>query len=133
MWSKEYFTFEPMDRSNLIFSDESWMQMMPTRRRLVRRRKGSRLQTNLVCHTMKYGGYSIMVLGAIKSDGGRALIKCPITLNSSAYQSVLENRLAQLYDENNKFMQDNAPCHKLASTLAYLECKKVCLQSDWPP
>jgi transposase len=132
-WCKEYSTFEPVDWSNVIFSDECRMQMMPTRRRLVRRRKGTRLQTNLVCHTMKYGGYSIMVWGAIKADGSRALIKCPITLNSSAYQVVLENGLAQLYDANNTFMQDNAPCHKSASTLAYLERKKVCLLSDWPP
>ena len=86
--------------------------------------KGSRLQTNLVCYTMTYGGYSIMVWGAIKADGSRALIKCPITLNSSAYQVVLENRLAQVYDANNTFMQDNAPCHKSASTLAYFELKK---------
>jgi len=66
-----------------------------------------------------------MVLGAIKADGSRVLIKCPITLNSSAYQLVLENGLAQLYDANNTFMQDNAPCNKSASTL-------VCLLSVWP-
>ena len=28
---------------------------------------------------------------------------------------------------------DNAPYHKSASTLAYLEKKNVCLLSDWPP
>jgi len=53
---------------------------------------------------MKYGGYSIMVWGAIKADESQALIKCSITLNSPAYQVVLENRLAQLYDANNTFM-----------------------------
>jgi len=119
-WCNEYSTFEPVDWSNVIFSDECRMQMVPTGRRLVRRRKGSRLHTNLVYHTVKYDGYFIMVWVAIKADGIRALIKCPIKLNSSSYQVVLENGLAQLYDANNTFMQDNAPCHKSASTLAYL-------------
>ena len=106
---------------------------MSTRRMLVRRRIGSRLQNNLVCRTMKYGGYSIMLWGAIKGDGSRVLIKCPRTLNSSGYQTVLDEGLTPLYDASNIFMQDNAPCHKSASTLAYLERKKVCLLSDWPP
>ena len=30
-------------------------------------------------------------------------------------------------------MQDNAPCHKSASTLAFLDRRKVCVLSDWPP
>ena len=68
-----------------------------------------------------------------KSRWKSRLIKCPITLNSSAYQVVLENGLAQLYDASNIFMQDNALCHKSASTLAYIERKKVCLLSNWPP
>ena len=53
--------------------------------------------------------------------------------NSSGYQTVLDEGLTPLYDASNIFMQDNAPCHKSASTLTYLERKKVCLLSDWPP
>jgi len=82
---KDYTRFHATDWSNVIFSDECRIQMMPTRRRLVRRRLETRLQNNLVCRTMKYGGYSIIVWGAIKGNGSRALVKCPITLNSSEY------------------------------------------------
>ena len=35
------------------------------------------------------GGGSLMVWGTIKADGSLALIKCPITLNTSVYQVVL--------------------------------------------
>ena len=85
----------------------------------------------LVCHTMKYGRYAIMLWGAIKGDGSLALIKCPIKLNSGGYQNVLESGLVELYGDI--FMQNNVLCHKSASTLAYLEKKNVCLLSDWPP
>ena len=61
------------------------------------------------------------------------MIKCPIKLNSEGYQNVLESGLVKLYRDSDIFMQDNAPCHKSASTLAYLEKKNVCLLSDWPP
>jgi len=132
-WCKDYSAFNAMDWNNVIYSDECRLQMIPTRRRLVRRRLGTRLQNNLVCHTMKYGGYSIMVWGAIKGDGSRVLVKCPTKLNSSEYQVVLDQGLKELCDTSNTFMQDNAPCHKSASTLAYLERRKVCLLSDWPP
>jgi transposase len=132
-WCRDYSVFQPADWSKVVFSDETKLEIFPTRRRLVRRRKGTRLQNNLVCKTMKYGGFSIMFWGAIKGDGSRTLIKCPIRLNSSAYQTVLESGLIGLYDSSETFMQDGAPPHRSASTLAYLERKNVCLLSDWPP
>ena len=30
------------------------------------------------------------------------------------------------------FMHDGAPCHRSASTLAFLDSRNVCLLSDWP-
>ena len=97
---------------------------------LVCRRNGERLQYNMVCHTIKYGGYAIRLWGAIKDDRSRALVKCPIKLNYEAYQNVLDASLVKLYDSSDIFMQDNAPCHKSASRLAYLGQKKMCLLSD---
>ena len=104
--------------------------MTPIRRRLVRRRLRTRLQNNLVCRTMKYGGYSTMVWDDIKGNGSRALVKYQITLNSPEYQAVLDQGLKELYNMSNTFMQDNAPCHKSASTLAFLDRRKVCVLSD---
>jgi len=46
---------------------------------------------------MKYGRYAIMLWGAVKGDGTRALIKCPIKLNSDGYQNVLESGLVVVY------------------------------------
>ena len=78
-----------MQWNHVIFSDECILEMIPNRRRLVRRRNGERLQYTMVRHTMKYGRYAIMLWGAIKGDWSRALLKCPIKLNSDTYQNVL--------------------------------------------
>ena len=48
-----------------------------------------------------------MLWGAIKGDGSRDLVKCPIKLNSEAYQNVLDAGLVELYDISNTFMQVN--------------------------
>ena len=40
-----------------------------------------------------------MLCGAIKDAESRALIKCPIKLNSDAYQNVFELGLKELYED----------------------------------
>ena len=86
----------------------------------------------MVCHTMKYGGYAIMLWSAIISDRLTTLVKCPIKLSSEAYQIVLDAGFGELYDSSDIFMQNNDPCHKSAAILGYLDQKEVGLLSDWP-
>ena len=111
--------------NHVLFSDECRLEIIPNLRRLVQIRNGERLHCNMVYHTMKYGRYAIMLSGAIKGDGSRVLVKFPINLNSEIYQNVLGAGLVELYDSSDIFMQDNGPCHKSASTLVYLDQKKV--------
>ena len=62
--------FQDVQWNHVIFSDEcSRLDMIHNRLRLVRRRNTKRLQYNMVCHTMKYGGYAIMLWGAMKGVG----------------------------------------------------------------
>jgi len=100
--------------------------------RVVRRSQNYRYCSRYVIKTVKYGGPSVMVWGAIKGDGSRVLVRCPKTLNSCAYQEVLDSGLFQLCGPQSVFVQDNAPCHKSRSTLNYLDNKQVCVLSDWP-
>jgi len=88
--------------------------------RYVRRRYGNSLKCRYVVKTVKYGGFSILLWGAIKSDGTRILVRCPNKLNSEEYQRVLSKGLFEVYEASNNFMQDGATCHKSLSTMEFL-------------
>ena len=38
-----------------------------------------------------------------------------------------------MYDRESILMHDGAPCHRSHATELYLERKKICYISDWPP
>ena len=86
-----------------------------------------------VTKTVKYGGFHILIWGAIKGDGIRTLVRCLNLLNSAEYQNVLSNGLFKIYDACNTFMQDGALCHKSRFSIKFLEDMNVCLMDDWPP
>jgi len=132
-WCKSYSGWRVIDWKNVIFSDESKIQRYPESKRHVRRPINKRYDSKYTMKTVKYGGYSVMVWGAIKGDGSRMLIRCPDRLDSVSYQSVLDCGLTGLLDDESIFMHDGAPCHRSRSTVTYLEGRKICLLIDWPP
>ena len=132
-WCKAYTNFKVSDWKDVVFSDEVRIEMHSKRRRFVRRRIGESLKFRFVTKTVKYGGFHILLWGAIKGDGTRILVQCPNRINSTIYQDVLSNGLFQVYNSSNIFMQNYAPCHKLRSTIQFLEDNNVCMMDDWPP
>jgi len=70
---------------------------------------------------MKFGGASLMVLGAIKEDGTKVLTKRPDCLNPNGYNDVLKKSLLQIYGRNDIFQQDNAPCHKFRVVSSFMD------------
>jgi len=132
-WCKAYLAFGAPQWNKVIFSDECRIERHSSRRTFVRRPINSRFDYRYVLKTVKYGGYSVLVWGLIKADGTRMLIRCPHILNSVEYQTVLRNGLIRVYNSDEIFVQDGAPCHRSASTQQYLETKNVCVLSDWPP
>jgi len=98
-WCKSYSALSVIDWKNVIFSDESRIERHSLRRRYIRRQMHQRYESKVTLKTVKYGGFSILVWGAIKGDGSRMLIRCPITLDSNSYQSVLDNGLTDLLDK----------------------------------
>jgi transposase len=131
-WCKANSGLTDVHWSNVIFSDETKIEMHPRRREYVRRSRGSRYNDRYTTKTVKFGGKSLMLWGCIRGDGTRMLINCPPRLDSEAYQEVLNAGLLPLYDEDNVFMQDGAPCHRSRSTKAFLEEKEICVLDDWP-
>jgi len=131
-WCKAYLSYTAADWDRIIFSDECRVSTYHNSRRYVWRPKNSRYKEKYTCKTVKYGGKSILVWGAIRFDGNRILIKCPPRLDSSEYQQVLNKGLPEVYESHMTFMQDGAPCHRSSSTSKFLDNKQVCLLSDWP-
>lgn len=131
-WCKAYLHWNIQQWRKVIFSDECKIELHSKRRQFVRRFVNQRFVPKNVSKTFKYGGRSFMVWGAINGEGQKVLIRCPDIMDSYGYQSVLEKGLSVIYDSENVFMQDGAPCHRSISTIKYIENKKVCLLSDWP-
>lgn len=131
-WCKQYQTFTGDMWKNVIFSDECRIEMYQKSRLHVRRPRNDRFNHRYTLKTVKYGGFSVMVWGAIKGDGSRILFKCPDRLKSDEYQQILSVGLREIYDKDNIFMQDGAPCHKSRSTIKFLDDNSICVMSDWP-
>ena len=131
-WCKAYQHNDTDFWRKVMFTDESKVELFSCRRKYVRRPIGTRLLNRYVCKTVRHGGVSLMVWGAILGDGSRILIKCPPRLDSVGYQGVIKIGLRKMYESDVLFLQDGAPCHRSKSTLTFLEREKVCYISDWP-
>ena len=132
-WCKSYKSWDATQWKNVIFSDECRVEQYSKRRMLVRRQSGQRNMHQFVTKTVKYGGFSVMVWGAIKGDGTKVLYRCPTILNSEGYMQIIEGSLLPMLDSNSVFMQDGAPCHTSKATMSVIDKHKVCILSDWPP
>ena len=61
---------------NVVFMDEARIEMKPQLHEYVRRPLGKRFWKLFITETVKFGGGSITVWGAIKANGDRMLVKC---------------------------------------------------------
>jgi len=117
---------------NIIFTDEIWLELYDSRRAYVRRTVGTRFRNDYVCKTVKFGGRSLLLWGAIKAVGCRILLRCQLIFDSSKYQSILDEGLRDLYDRNSVPMHDGALCHRSVSTRLYLKRKNIFYICYWP-
>ena len=102
-------------RKNVLFSDETMIELFPKRRNFVRRPKQSRSLQKYVGQHAKLGGKK-MFWGFIKESGERKLIKVENRVNSSVYTNILASHLLPLMYLGELLQQDNAPAHKSAET-----------------
>lgn len=105
----------------------------------VRRRVGEEYHPDCVVPTVKHGGGSVMIWGCMATSGVGEMFVCEGRMNSEKYINVLETALipylSRIFGDTNldgvKFQQDNAPCHKSATTMRWFRDNGIVLL-DWP-
>lgn len=131
-WAIAYGRWSQQQWEKIIFSDESSIQLKPTYRVFVRRGNFNRYSKKYTLKTVKHGGKSLMVWGAIKANGERMLIRFNKNADSTEYQRVLTEGLLPFYDNEEIFQQDGAPCHRSKSTEKFFFDNGICFIDDWP-
>ena len=76
-----------------------------------------------------------MIWEKIWSSDFRILVITRNSLDGPAYQALINQNLFPICDEDFFLLQDNAPPHKSASTMSFLEENDIMLVlvNDWPP
>ena len=85
-WCKFYTKLDRSFLKDVIFSEESRLEIYSRRREYVCRPQGARYEHKYKTKTVKFEGKTLMDLEAIKEDGSRILIRCPDQMNSDGYQ-----------------------------------------------
>lgn len=120
----------------VIFSDESHLEIMMDKSSFVRRREDEKYHPDCVAETVKHP-QKIMVWSAISGKGTGRLYVVNGMMNQVQYRKVLEEKLMpqlkEWYLDTSKciFMHDSAPCHKAKTITAYLAQEKVNVL-PWP-
>jgi len=120
-WCKAYSNVDPSLWNDVMFIDECRLELFGRRMEYVRRPKETRFHEKYTTKSMKFGGGGVLLWGAIEEDGTKILIKCPDRLNFNGYIDVLNKGLLSIYDRNDIFKQDNAPCHKLRVASSFID------------
>ena len=119
----------------VVFSDESrFLVFSDSGRVWVWRKTHRAYQAKRLQATVKFGGGSVMVWGAIFKGGGSKLVLCDGRMNSANYITVLEDGLLPILNSQNGnliFMEDGAPCHTAKATQKWQSDRDVD-KLPWP-
>ena len=130
-WCVEKNNWSQNKWDRIVFTDECCLQLHPRQREYVRRRSNERFKPEMLRKTVKFPR-SIMIWGAIRSDGVRQLVRCERNVDSLEYQRILDVALPHVMTGRHVLQYDGAPCHTSASSRRYLESKAIRHLSDWP-
>jgi hypothetical protein len=120
----------------VIFSDETYIELTSTRSHFVRRGVNERIRDD---HRQPRRGFTQMFLiwSCFCKQGVGSIAVLPGTMNTARYRQVIQEHLLPMAHRwfphgGWTFIQDNAPCHKSRETKAYLQQQRIrCM--DWPP
>ena len=122
-WAREMIEHDQEFWDTVIFSDESrFAQFSDSGRVWVWRKTGEEFELKNLQPTVKHGGLSIMVWGAIWTGGRSELILCEGSINAAKYVEILKKGLLPIYSRSGLrrrstlFMEDGAPCHSAKLT-----------------
>jgi len=138
-FAKEHLNWTPEDWSKVLWSDESKFCFRGNqgKRVFVRRRVGERLKTECLNGTVKHGGGSCMVWGAMASGVGY-FVHIDEIMNSAVFRDILDANVHPTADflmhgkESWIFQQDNDPKHTSRLARKWLADHRVTTM-EWPP
>ncbi len=128
-WAKAHVNWTREQWYKVLWTDESMFQVFGTHRRIiVRRAPGERYKKECIVPTMKHGGGSVMIWGALSAYGVPPLKRIHGILNKEGYHSILCRQAVpaglNLIGKGFVFQQDNDPKHKSNLCKNYLEKKQ---------
>lgn len=130
-WCREKMRGFPW--KNVIFSDETMMELQPTRRIYVRRPKNKRFNQKYVLKHRLIPSKKLMLWGCIRSNGEKIIVPIKNKVDASCYIQILKDHALNFLDLHEIFQQDNAPAHSAEKTRIFFEENAfVCLE-NWPP
>ena len=124
---------QPIYWKNVVFSDETIIELNPNRKIQVRRPPKSAIIPKYCSQYSKFGGKRLMFWGFIKENGEKLLVEVRGTLISVSYINVLANNLLPNMYLVEMFQQDNAPCHNSQVTKTWMLENGIELLENWPP
>ena len=138
-WAMRRCHFQEAQWRRIVFTDESRFLLRPVDGRIqVWRRRTEALRQELVTETTAFGGGSVMVWGAICSEGRSPLVVLRRTLNGEGYREILENHLLPWTEQQLgapqtewRLQDDNAPPHRCQAVQRLLEESNI-RRIDWP-
>lgn len=117
----------------VIFTDEKRFVKRPDGPRMVWRRPGERLHPKCIRKTLKFGGGSIMVWGAICRTHTFPLVRVVGTLDAHQYRKQILRKFVPLMSGTQLVLQqDGAPRHTAHSTVEFLNRRNVPRLATWP-
>jgi transposase len=136
-WARSKRHWDNNKWAQVVFSDESMFQIFG-QRSSHRIRRFNYERYSPICTRKVIGhGTQVHVWGCFSRYGVGILKRIRGNINSTVYQDVLINDIELIgkclvFPERNFiFQHDNAPCHRSASTVSFLEDHNICLL-DWP-
>lgn len=129
--------YDGIDWKRVIFSDEKRFALRPDGPRCRWMKSRESTHSKNMVFTEHFSGGSLMVWGAIRSDGRIWLRRCTDHLNQKEYNSLVESAMrTNLFSRASKtktmyFQQDNASPHKSAYLERAINSRGVTLMK-WP-
>lgn len=137
-FSQAHEDLDAEDWKMVVFTDECTFKLINSDgRTLIRRTAGEAIQDDTVQSHASISR-SIMVWGAISTDGLGPLVRVPSSssLNGEGYLDILRYRLKKFYpglfDGSLMLQHDNAPCHTAGLVQGWLEARNIS-RLQWPP
>lgn len=139
-WAKKHVNKDASYWDRIIWSDETTIQAIPSKKQVLFRAHKSVESKDLPSVPVAQGGgFSVMFWGCFSVLGRGELVALTETVNSETYCDTLEkylmpdlNFIRNVLKKDMLFMQDNARPHTAKATVEFLKKHKVKVL-EWPP